>query len=573
VKSGVVIDAGPESSQEPGLAAPERGAASRDGAVEAWLDARLNLFVLGIIAAAFLLRVSAAGRSFLNPDEALHYIILNQRSVLWAYKVSLTNAHPPLIYLLLYFWKFLGRSELWLRFPSVLAGTAVCWVAYKWIGTIFGRTAGVIGLILVAFSPAAIALSAEVRSYALLLFFETAALYFAEIALHEKSVRKMWRFSIFLYLAILSHYSAVFFVLGVGIYALARIVQARLPRKVVAAWAAGQAGALAIYAFLYVTHISKLKTNIAMWEVSFDKAYSHSGHENLFTFARQRTMDIFTFLFENHYVATALFLAWAAAVATLLFREWVSRRKEQAFSFRGILLLLPFVAVFGAGIAGYYPYVGSRHTVFLAPFAIAALSFVLATVNRQKLWASIVVAVLLVAASNTSGQMFDPYITKENQSRSLMKAAVRDIHDTIPSGGLIMTDYQSALLLVYYLCGPELILPVGTFNLPASRVKCNGYTIASFQTWELQAPFFLSQFGKLARAQRLTSGDRIWIFQSGWNPTFARDLPFASPRFRCVQPKTFGDNIAVIPLAVGPDFSPLATVANCPAAALNPPNL
>ena len=67
--------------------------------METWLDARLNLFVLGVIAVAFLLRVYAAGGSFLNPDEALHYIILNQRSAFWAYKISLTNAHPPLIYL------------------------------------------------------------------------------------------------------------------------------------------------------------------------------------------------------------------------------------------------------------------------------------------------------------------------------------------------------------------------------------------------------------------------------------------------------------------------------------------
>ena len=154
-----------------------------------------------------------------------------------------------------------------------------------------------------------------------------------------------------------------------------------------------------------------------------------------------------------------------------------------------------------------------------------------------------------------------------------MKAAMKDIQQTIPTGGLIMTNYQSALLLVYYFCGPELILPVGTFNLSASRAKCYGYTIASFQTWLPQAPFFISQFGKIARAQHLTPGDRVWVFQSGWDPTLARDLPASSPQFRCDHPKTFGDNIAVIRLAVGPDFSPVQAVPNCPAAALNPHNM
>jgi hypothetical protein len=230
----------------------------------------------------------------------------------------------------------------------------------------------------------------------------------------------------------------------------------------------------------------------------------------------------------------------------------------------GILLSVPVLAVFGAGVAGYYPYVGSRHTAFLAPFVIAALSFVLAKASRQKIGAAFVIAGLLVAAANISGQMFEPYIARENQSRTLMKAALDHIHETIPPGGLIVTDYQSALLLVYYLCGPELILPTGTFNLPASRVKCNGYTIASYQTWEMHAPLFLSDFAKIAKAQRLTPGVNIWVFQSGWGPTLAQELPSSSPRLGCVSPKIFGANISVTPLRVGPDFSPIAAVAECP---------
>jgi len=228
--------------------------------------------------------------------------------------------------------------------------------------------------------------------------------------------------------------------------------------------------------------------------------------------------------------------------------------------------LLPWIAVCGAGLAGLYPYVGSRHTAFLAPFSIAALSFLLAAVCGRRVWAAMVIAALLVGASNTSGKTPDTFITKEDQSRRLMAAAMNHIHQTIPPGGEILTDYQSGLLLVYYLCGSKLILPVGTFNLPASRVKCNGYTIGSFQTWTMQPEFFLSHFETMARAQRLKPGDRVWFFGSGWEVLLGAKLPSASPKFRCLAPKNFGANISVIPFVVDQDWSPTLIVTDCSSA-------
>jgi uncharacterized membrane protein len=570
MSSGAVVHAGPPAPREalPGLSEVAPG---RLAQVERWLDRRLNVIVAAVIAAAFVARVIVAARSFLNPDEALHYIIINRNSVLSTYRVSLTNAHPPLIYLIVYYWRFLGRSELMLRFPSVLAGTGLCWAAYQWIRTLFGKAAGVIGLVLIAFSPALIALSAELRSYAVLLFCETTALYLVELAIKEKSIRKMWYFSIFLCLAILSHYSAAFFVLAVGVYALARILGSEIPPKVMVAWAGGQAGALAVYGFLYETHISKLRTLMLTWAMSLDQFYAHSGRQDLLKFTRERTLDIFSFLFANQYLAPALLLLWIVAIAVLLFRECAPRRNAPRARHLGILQFLPLLAVWAASIAGFYPYVGSRHTVFLAPFVIAALSFLLAAVDRQKIWAAVVTAALLAAASNSSGRTLETPIAKEDQSRALMSAAVSHIRQAIPSGSVILTDYESALMLVYYLCGPELILPVGTFNLPASRVKCNGYTIGSFQTWSLEPAFFVSNFEKIALAQRLKSGDRVWVFQSGWGVVLGRQLPGSSPKFRCLAPENFGANISLIPLVVDQDFSPAAAVANCSAPPSNSP--
>jgi hypothetical protein len=558
-------------ARETEIRIPEPDVAGANSFGEKWLHEHLNVVVFGVIIAGFLVRVENAYWNFLNPDEAIHYIILHQPSAFSTYKSSLTNAHPPLIYLILHFWSFLGRSELMLRFPSVLAGTALCWVAYKWIRQVFGKTAGVIGLIFVAFSPALIALSAEVRSYALLLFFETAALYFLEIAFQEMSVRKMVFSFICLYLAILSHYSSLFLAFGVGIYALVRIAESKLPRKTVIAWCAGQAGTLALFGFLYVTHISKVQHYFPTWAMPFEQSYFHPDRENLLSFAWERTLDIFLFLFQNQYIARGLILLWAAAVAFLLFRELVSGGGKVPARHLGLLLLLPVLTVFVAGISRFYPYVGERHTVFLAPFIIAALSFAVASVFRQKLWAVITIAVLLMGASNSSGITFGQHIPRENQNRRLMEAAVTHIRQTISPDDVILADYESAIELMYYFCGPKMIVPLSAFDLRESTIRCNGHSIATFQAWSLKPAFFLDNFGKMMQAQGIKPGARVWVFEAGWDVTLDWKLKIASQRFRCITAKAFQPSIALIPFDVGPDLSPLPTVTNCSAPALNTP--
>ncbi|MGC1188336.1 MAG: glycosyltransferase family 39 protein [Candidatus Acidiferrales bacterium] len=551
---------------------PGRGAPSWASIVERWLNDHLNSVALLIVAAGFVIRLFVAGRSYLNPDEALDYLLINQPSAFLAYKASLTNAHPPLIYILIYFWHFLGRSELMLRLPSVLAGTAFCWVIFKWIKIVFGEAASLIGVIFAAFSPALIALSAELRQYAVLLFCMAAALYFLERAFEEVSAVRMWCFSVFLYLAILTHYSAVFFVAAIGIYALARIVEDRFPRNISLAWVIGQIGALAIYGFLYVTHVSKItKNSMALWEKPLDDAYFHAGRESLLAFTWDRTLDIFYFLYGLKSVALAMVLIFAVGVAVLFFRDIAAHDPKGRSQHLGILVLLPFAAVWAAAIAGIYPYAGTRHTVFLAPFAIAAVSFLLAAVYQQKLWAGLLIAALIMGASSTSTQTFEPFIKKENQSRALMTGAMNYIHQSIPQDEIILTDYQSSLPLAYYLCGPKRAAqseqPQGEFT----TFNCDGYSVVSttYNIYKLTPRNFAAEFEAMAHAHGLKPGDRVWVFQNGWGANLDTQLPWRFPKFQCLTPKSFGANLTMIPFLVGPDWLPAAPAIKCAAPAFN----
>src|SRR5579862_4355101 len=128
-----------------------------------------------VLLLAFLLRLWRASGTFLNLDEAMHFLAGNKPTLAEAYRASLGLAHPPLLILLLHVWHRLGTSELFLRLPSVIAGTIFCWIFLKWLTRIAGPIAGWAGLILVSFLPACIELSSEIRQYSLLLCFLMAA--------------------------------------------------------------------------------------------------------------------------------------------------------------------------------------------------------------------------------------------------------------------------------------------------------------------------------------------------------------------------------------------------------------
>ncbi len=536
---------------------------SRAALLERWLLHHLDALALAVVAIGFIFRIFAATRNYLNPDEALHYLLLNQSSAYLAYKASLTNAHPPLIYMVLYYWHFLGRSELMLRLPSVIAGTAFCWMFYKWMGVAFGRAASWIGLILVTFSPAMVTLSAEVRAYALLLFCMAGALYFLSSAFQNKSVLQMWCFSVFLNFAILSHYSAVFFTVALGVYSLARMAELRLPRKVVVAWACGQAGALAIYGFLYVTHVSKVKTSIAAWSGPFDSSFFHQDTISLFTFTWGNTLNIFLFLFGQRLVAYSMLLLFVAGAAFLFTRDLLSRQQNSQLSRMGILLLFPFITVWGASIAGIYPYVGSRHTAFLAPFAVAAASYLLATASHNKIWAGLLLAVSLMTLSNLGKKSVEPNVSDGDNNPAVMTSAVSYMKQSIPQGDIILVDYQSSLPMTYYFCGPKQIIPIETFQGDYFEFSCNGYSVISLHIWKLIPEGFRPQFEKMARSHNLKPGTRVWIYQTGWGVDLGTELANHAADFRCLAPKRFGGGVTITPFIVGPDYLPESPLGSC----------
>ncbi len=529
-------------------------APSRNGPIESWLEAHSDLAALAVVGLGLALRIRAARGTFLNPDEALHYFIANRASWALMYQASLTMAHPPLLFFLLYMWRHVGSSEFVLRLPSVLAGTAFCWVFFKWMTGILGRAPAFISLIFVTLLPPMVALSAEVRQYELLLLFAASAGYFLEKALAQKSASLMLASFVCLYLAMLSHYSAFLFAATLGIYSLFRILGRGATTGLRVAWITGQMGALGLGVALYVTHIARIKNTI-MAEGAFDtwlyKSYLHPGQNGLL-FVVARSFSIFQYLFGQRLIGDLAALFFIAGIVLLLRGNVALPKFGPTIREAAALFILSFAVNCAAALVDAYPYGGTRHSVFLVIFATAGISLFLAKVTQDRLRRGIAAAILIVLLCWAFPSIFHPYIARADQSQAQMQQAIAFVREQISPSDPIFVDYESGLLLGHYLCEQRPISYDG--SLPGFLVfQCGGHRIISsnHDLWFFTPQSFLSQWSDLIRSGQFKPGDTMWVGQAGFNVTLDEDLRKDVFDFHDLQTRAFGKNIRLFEIKVG----------------------
>jgi hypothetical protein len=524
-----------------------------------WFQSHADLAAAIITLIGFLARLWTASGTFLNPDEALHFRLANQTSLALAYKESLTAAHPPLLIVLLYFWRALGTSELWLRLPSVLAGAVFCWMFYKWLSKAAGGLTALIGLLLVALLPPIILVAAEVRQYSLLLAFLISALYFLDEAIARDSATRMAAFSLCLYLAMLFHYSAFWFAAALGIYALLRVLTERPSIKLVAAWVIGQIGGLALAALLYVTHLSKLgvgqsRTAMQGWmsDSYLRRSFFDRTHDNPLKFLVSHSFGVFQYFFGQLAVGDVMGVMFVVGVALLL--RGKGSPQDRASSRRlGIFLLLPFAVAAAVSLAHLYPYGGTRHVAFLIVPAVAGVSVTIACLSSGRFTRGLAIAGLIVVACIAFGKPRQPRMERVDQSASHMAAAMEFVKQQMAPSDLIFVDYQSDLILGHYLCQqrPIIIEPAPD---DFEQFSCAGHRIVStdYKTeWMFWADNFPKDWQLLLQTYGLKPGDTVWVFQTGWGVDLPQDLQKHFAEFRDLRFETFGNNIQVFKLTVG----------------------
>ncbi|MFZ0952464.1 MAG: glycosyltransferase family 39 protein [Candidatus Sulfotelmatobacter sp.] len=501
-----------------------------------------------LVAIGFVWRLWLAHATFFNSDEAWHFSMANQASLYLAYKASLTLLHPPLLVLVLYFWRGFGTSNLVLRLPCVIAGTLFCWVFWKWLTVVVGRAAGWVGLILVTFLPPMIALSADLRQYTFMLLFATSAAYFLERALTGNSVRLMAISTVFLYLSLLSHYSAFLFAAALGAYCILRMFARAPSARVMAVWIAGQAGGLGLGWFLYTTQIAALRKVYPgaqplhrYADFYLSDYYFHAGRDRLLLFLYHGSFGVFRFIFGQTTVGDAAALMFAAGTLLLLFEK---PQPDAATPSRltGLFLLLPFVLNCAAVTAGLYPYGRTRQCVYLAIFGIAGVSVLLAKVTKQSTrnaaLLAVGVAVVCQAFGTLQGRDMLPFADQKHEH---MDQALEFIHQEVGPSDLIFADAASRLQLGHYLCQQEQIDI--DHSVPGfESFQCRGFRVISTDPDEgaFTRDTFAQEWHKMVRAYSLKPGATVWVFQGGWASGLGEALRSRSPEFSGLEPHSFG---------------------------------
>jgi uncharacterized membrane protein len=515
---------------------------------------RANLFLMCLFVAGIAARLFFAWFTFLNPDEAAHYLRSNQPSLALAYRAS-PALHPPLLILLLHYWGLLGNSGLFLRLPSLVAGTGFCWMMFLWLQRVLDRMTALIAFALLLFSPPLIFLSAEVRQYALLLFFVAASLYFLERAIEEGSPGSILVSALSLDLALLSHYSSFIFALTIAVYAVIRLHSARSRVGVVAAWVLGQCGAMVVALFLYKRHLSLLKAAglpRALADTWFRASIFHPGEDHLVLFILRANLRLFHYLFFQNVVGVLGLLLFLAGVGSLFRRKDCRDADKPTPRQLGLLLTLPFAINLSAAIAGIYPYGGTRHNVLLAAFAMPGVAVALASWKTSKNWPKILALVVMLAVCNLFPSPADAYIQPRNQDNRLMTQAMGFLRQSVTPGSVIFTDDQSGIMLSYYFCHHS-VVQFGLNFAPFTQSRCGNVAViaASPAIWSFDAVTFPSELRNAARTYGLDRSTPIWLFQAGWlveNEPGFRSLLRRS--YGCPETKNFGQNILICELTL-----------------------
>ena len=218
-----------------------------------------------------------------------------------------------------------------------------------------------------------------------------------------------------------------------------------------------------------------------------------------------------------------------------------------------LFLLLLFALACSASLVHVYPYGGTRHTAYLIIPAVAGVSFAVARLAAELWTRGVALGLAIVLICVVFGQQHQPYMTRSDQSTTQMNSAIGFLRENVAPGGLILTDFESSLILGHYLCEQKPI-SVQASSSQLETFSCGGFRVVSAN--RRTATYFFPQifftlWQPFLETYAVKAGEPVWIFQAGWGVDLPERLRSQSPAFHDLPFHTFGNNIKIFKLTAG----------------------
>jgi hypothetical protein len=479
------------------------------GKLEEWIAKNSTWLAIGVIAAAFALRLAYASSCYLNPDEALHFEAAQPNSWLGAYDASRMLAHPPLFILVLHWFLLLGHSEVVLRMPSIIGGTVALWFAFAWIRRVLGRIPALAGMLFMALSQAELSASTEVRQYGLLLCFVCGALYATERALAERSTGWAIVQGLFLLFALLTHYTALIVIGSLDLYVLLRLFSDRAPLRLFFTIGVTQAVLALAFGWLYFEQIRRSAVFHPATLSYLTPYFFVRGSETPIGFVTRSLLGTFAYIVNWRLALPSMLVLLAGLVALLTGRTSAERLTS-------LWIVAPLVFGFVAAIYRVFPFAGSRHQTYLLPFLAmgfsAALAWIPARLAAPLLLAPLILAPIWVTHNPPAN---NPKLFPIGE----MTKAILYIDQTVPPGAPLFVDGQTGHILAYYL-GRDDFSSNSSLPNRNNGERPGGHRVIAprdfvrFRSFEPNEVF--AQVNESARGVGVPSGDPLWIITVAW---------------------------------------------------------
>lgn len=177
------------------------------------------ILIIIILLLSGILRIYDLGNESLWIDEAASVDISKSLTSIID-QTSNTDWHPPLYYIILYFWiKIFGNGEFTIRFLSVIFGILAIYLIYKFGQLMFNSQTGIISAFVLSILLYHIRYSQEARSYTLLFLLVLLSNYYlVKILKNGKNKRDDILYVFFSILTIYTHIFGTFYIITQNVY-------------------------------------------------------------------------------------------------------------------------------------------------------------------------------------------------------------------------------------------------------------------------------------------------------------------------------------------------------------------